>query len=219
MLPFYGRRLVKGSKSFDFEAIKKSPFFLNNLKMTKLLESKSFLCKKKNLEIGFGTGDNLIYQALKFKEEIFLACDPFQTGAIKLVKKIEKEKIKNIYVSDLDFLSLYEKVKKFVFSNIFVLFPDPWPKKKHKKRRLINKDFVKKMESICDKKSSIIIATDNDIYKNEVKESFKMNEKFSMQVEKVNDLNLKDIKIIETKYYRKALKNNFKSNFLVFVKR
>ena len=120
MLPFYGRRLVKGSKSFDFEAIKKSPFFLNNLKMTKLLESKSFLCKKKNLEIGFGTGDNLIYQALKFKEEIFLACDPFQTGAIKLVKKIEKEKIKNIYVSDLDFLSLYEKVKKFVFSNIFV---------------------------------------------------------------------------------------------------
>ena len=71
------------------------------------------------MEIGFGNGENVIYQAQKYKKEIFLVCDPFLTGCVKLVKKIKANKIKNIFVSSLDFFSLFEKIKYFTFFEDF----------------------------------------------------------------------------------------------------
>ena len=67
MLSFYGRRLVKGTKESDLRRIFKSPFFLTEKDFDEFLKSSFFLKKKKNLEIGFGTGENVIYQSLKFK--------------------------------------------------------------------------------------------------------------------------------------------------------
>ena len=87
MLSFYGRRLVKGTKDSDLQNLTSSPFFFNEEEINDFLKSSFFLQKKKNLEIGFGTGENLIFQSLKFKNQIFLACDPFLTGSIKLLKK------------------------------------------------------------------------------------------------------------------------------------
>ena len=55
----------------------KSPFFFTEKEINDFLKSSFFLKKKKNLEIGFGTGDNLIFQSLKFKNEIFLAAIHF----------------------------------------------------------------------------------------------------------------------------------------------
>ena len=219
MLSFYGRRLVKGTKESDLRSLFKSPFFLTEKDFDEFLKSSFFLKKKKNLEIGFGTGENVIYQSLKFKNEIFLACDPFLTGSIKLLGKIEEMNIKNIYISDLDFSSLHQKIRNFAFKKIFILFPDPWHKRRHFKRKLINKSFIKKIKMICDNNTLVVIATDNMIYQDIIRESFKKDKHFEKLVEKTNNRFLGIVDVVETKYYKKALKNNNESTFFVFNKK
>ncbi len=219
MLPFYGRRLVKGTKDSDLQNLIKSPFFLGEEMLDKFFKSSLFLKKKKNLEIGFGTGENIIYQSLKSKNEIFLACDPFLTGSIKLLKKIEIMSIKNIFISNLDFSSFHQKIKNFTFEKIFILFPDPWHKRRHFKRKLINQSFMKKIELISHNKTSVIIATDNIIYQDLIRESFKKDRYFEKLVEKTNNRFLGIVDVAETKYYKKALKKKKKSIFFVFNKK
>ena len=219
MLSFYGRRLVKGTKESDLHSLFKSPFFLTDKNVKEFLGSSFFLKKKKNLEIGFGTGENVIYQSLKAKNEIFLACEPFLTGSIKLLRKIEIMNIKNIFISHLDFSSLHQKISNFVFEKIFILFPDPWHKRRHFKRKLINQSFIQKIKLISDNKTSVVIATDNTIYQDLIRESFKKDEHFEKVVEKTNDRFLGIVDVIETKYYKKALNNNNESIFFVFNKK
>ena len=219
MLSFYGRRLVKGTKDCDLKNLIKSPFFFPEEKINDFLKSSFFLKKKKNLEIGFGTGENLIFQSLKFKNQIFLACDPFLTGSIKLLKKIEIMNIKNIFISNLDFSSLYKKIRKSEFEKIFILFPDPWHKRRHFKRKLINKLFIKQIKLISHNRTSIVIATDDLIYQDIIRESFKKDGNFKKLVEKTNNTFLGIVDVIETKYYKKALEKEKKSVFFVFNKK
>ena len=219
MLSFYGRRLVKGTKESGLRSLFKSPFFLTEKDFDEFLKSSFFLKKKKNLKIGFGTGENVIYQSLKFKNEIFLACDPFLTGSIKLLRKIEEMNIKNIYISDLDFSSLHQKIRNFTFKKIFILFPDPWHKRRHFKRKLINQSFIKKIKLICDNNTLVVIATDNTIYQDIIRESFKKDKHFEKLVEKTNNRFLGIVDVVETKYYKKALKNNNEFIFFVFNKK
>ena len=216
MLSFYGRRLVKGTKDFDLQNLIKSPFFFTEEEIDDFLKSSFFLKKKKNLEIGFGTGENLIFQSLKFKNQIFLACDPFLTGSIKLLKKIEILNIKNIFISNLDFSSLYQKIRNSEFEKIFILFPDPWHKRRHFKRKLINQLFIKQIKLISHNRTSIVIATDDLIYQDIIRESFKKDGNFKKLVEKTNNTFLGIVDVIETKYYKKALKKEKKSIFFVF---
>lgn len=133
MTSFFGRRLAKGTNHSEVKKLKTSPYFLSNPNLKKLFRSERFKNSKKNLEIGFGNGENVFSQALKSKDEFFLACDPFISGGAKLFKKIESEDIKNIFITDLEFNVFYESIKNFFFKDIFILFPDPWPKKRHKK--------------------------------------------------------------------------------------
>ena len=219
MLSFYGRRLVKGTKDLDLQNLIKSPFFFIEEEINDFLKSSFFLKKKKNLEIGFGTGENLIFQSLKFKNQIFLACDPFLTGSIKLLKKIEIMNIKNIFISNLDFSSLYQKIRNSEFEKIFILFPDPWHKRRHFKRKLINQSFIKQIKLISHNKTSIVIATDDLIYQDIIRETFQKDGNFEKLVEKTNNTFLGIVDVIETKYYKKALEKQKKSIFFVFNKK
>ena len=219
MLSFYGRRLVKGTKDSDLQNLIKSPFFFTEEEINDFLKSSFFLKKRKNLEIGFGTGENLIFQSLKFKNQIFLACDPFLTGSIKLLKKIDKMNIKNIFISNLDFSSLFQKIRNSEFEKIFILFPDPWHKRRHFKRKLINHLFLKQIKLISHNRTSIVIATDDLIYQDIIRKSFEKDGDFEKLVEKTNNTFLGIVDVIETKYYKKALEKEKKSIFFVFNKK
>lgn len=219
MLSFYGRRLVKGTKDSDLQNLIKSPFFFTEEEINDFLKSSFFLKKRKNLEIGFGTGENLIFQSLKFKNQIFLACDPFLSGSIKLLKKIDTMNIKNIFISNLDFSSLFQKIRNSEFEKIFILFPDPWHKRRHFKRKLINHLFLKQIKLISHNRTSIVIATDDLIYQDIIRESFEKDGDFEKLVEKTNNTFLGIVDVIETKYYKKALEKEKKSIFFVFNKK
>ena len=218
MLPFYGRKLSRNKKKFNYKDLESSPFFFDKLNFKDLelrIKEKPSLV---NLEIGYGTGDNIILQSEERKKEIFIACDPFLSGAVKLMKKIELYSAKNVYFTDLEFWNLFKLIRNLRFNKIYVLFPDPWPKKKHNKRRLINNEFVKKLKIITTDKSKIFIATDDQDYSNQILKCF-LEERF-FKLFGLNQKNLKfnDVDLFPTKYYNKAIIEQKKINFFIFKK-
>ena len=163
MLNFYGRKHSRKLKNYQIQDIKNFSFFFEKEKIKTLKEIKKNF-EKFNLEIGFGFGENLLNQSLKFKNEFFLGCDPYIKGSINLKKKILFFNLNNLFLTNLDFFDLLKQVDFFFFNKITILFPDHWPKKKHKKRRLINEKFVKLLSKISHEKTKIIVSTDHKDY-------------------------------------------------------
>ena len=217
MLPFYGRKLSRRNKNFCPQTFKSNKFFFD--------ESHSLFSKELNkikptfnLEIGYGKGENIIFQSLIKKNEIFLAIDPYLSGGLNLIKGIEINKISNIFFSDLPFVRFFCLVKNFFFKRVFILFPDPWPKKRHHKRRLVNEKFVKNLNKITKSKSEIIIATDNLDYSNKIIKNFSNTNDFVLVSKRNDNLSFEDNNIFPTKYFIKAINQNRKINFFIFKK-
>jgi len=216
MRNFYGRRT---SRKIDYKKIselKHSHFFLDKLR----LQSKIKFIKKKfnkfNLEIGFGMGCNLINEATRSREECFLGCDPFLNGSIKLFKAINETGLDNIFFSNLDFYNFAEYLKQIKIKNFFILFPDPWPKTKHKKRRLINKKFVKKLITMSDVGSSIFILTDDKEYLSQINFYFENENSFKLLDDNKQFLLSQKYPTHFTKYYMRASSRNMGIHSLIF---
>ena len=167
--------------------------------------------KKLILEIGIGMGENLIYLSKKNIKKNIIGVDPFKNGMVNVSDYCINNNIKNIYLYPYVFQKFINKYKKLRFDTIYVLFPDPWPKKRHKKRRIVNEEFLRKIFVILKKKGKVFFSTDNlDYYKN-VKTIIK---KFSnIKVKKVNKM-----VTIKTKFYLKAEKKGNKINSLLLSK-
>ena len=98
------------------------------------------------------------------------------------------------------------------------MFPDPWPKKKHKKRRLINEEFVKNLDKITLKYSEILIATDDEDYSNQILKSFSKQNSFKLLLKTSNNQIFQNYKIYPTKYFRKAKRENKRIDLFIYQK-
>mgnify|MGYP001234227570 CR=1 FL=1 len=165
----------------------------------KLLNKDPF---KLNLEIGFGDGKYLFEQALNNPKQSFIGIEVFESGLANTYKKIEKFNITNLKLIQGDVAQIFSKNKsKNLFDLITIFFPDPWPKSKHKKRRLLKKNFFLILQSLLKKQGKIIIKTDWQDYAKEIVETLK-DLKFNFDQESVNV----DSKELITKYEEIALK-------------
>ncbi len=130
------------------------------------LENSQQNSQKNILEIGFGFGDFLFEKAKNNPEINFFGFEPHLNGVVNLLAKLEKEKLQNIKISTQDVRLALEKFDNNFFDEIYILFPDPWPKAKHFKRRLINQNFLDEVLAPKIKNAGkLIIATDHDSYK------------------------------------------------------
>ena len=171
--------------------------------------SKLNLKKKLILEIGIGMGENLIYLSKKNKQKKIIGVDPFKNGMVNVSDYCIKNNIKNIYLYPFVFQKFFNKFKKLRFSIIYILFPDPWPKKKHHKRRIINENFLKQILKILMINGKVFLSTDNFNYFNNIKTILKKFNKIKVKKEK-------KIVTIKTKYYLKAERKGNTINSLVF---
>ena len=166
----------------------------------KLLNEDPF---KLNLEIGFGDGKYLSEQALNNPKQSFIGIEVFESGLANTYKKIEKFNITNLKLIQGDVEQIFSKNKsKNLFDLITIFFPDPWPKSKHKKRRLLKKNFFLILQSLLKKEGKIIIKTDWQDYAEEIIETLK-DLKFNFDQESVNVSS----KELITKYEEIALKD------------
>ena len=171
--------------------------------------SKLNLKKKLILEIGVGMGENLIYLSRKNKQKKIIGVDPFKNGMINVSDYCVKNNIKNIYLYPFVFQKFLNKFKKLRFNIIYILFPDPWPKKKHHKRRILNEQLLIQILKILRTNGKVFFSTDNLDYFENVKTILKKITKIRFKKEK-------KIVTIKTKYYLKAERKGNKINSLMF---
>ena len=116
------------------------------------------------LEIGFGGGEHLASEAKLHPEICFIGCEPFVNGVAKLLGSIEHEGITNIRVYDEEVADLIESLPDDSLEQVSILYPDPWPKTRHKKRRLISAEFLANLARVMKPGSELRFATDIDDY-------------------------------------------------------
>jgi tRNA (guanine-N(7)-)-methyltransferase len=159
---FFGRSKSRAlSKSKKFFYVNHKNDFLVNFEQIKLVKDKNFI-----LEIGFGLGENLLFQATKHPENYFIGIDPFINGVANVVQKAKELNLNNISILDTPVQKVLDNFSDNLFSKVFVLFPDPWMKNKQKKRRLLNYLFLEKILKKMRTKSTLIFATDDQDYFN-----------------------------------------------------
>ena len=188
-----------------------SKFKENNFKsfLKKNNINKLNLKKKLLLEIGIGMGENLIYLSKKNVEKNIIGVDPFKNGMVNVSDYCMNNNIKNIYLYPFVFQKFLNKFKKFRFNTIYILFPDPWPKKRHHKRRIVNDRFLRQIFKILKTNGKVFFSTDNYDY-------FKNVKTILQKFRKIKIKKVKKIITIKTKYFLKAERKGNKINSLMF---
>lgn len=134
------------------------------------LEKRLFGYSRMELEIGSGNGKFIVELANNNKDKYFLGIEYSYKAVKKTVSKAYKRNIKNLAIIFGEANSIIEKYlnNKYQFDNIYLNFPDPWPKKKHSHRRIFNKEFLNKIYSILKDDGIFYSATDDDNYALEI---------------------------------------------------
>jgi len=159
---FFGRSKSRAlSKTKKFFYVNHKDDFLVDFEQIKLVKNKDFV-----LEIGFGLGENLLFQATKYPKNHFIGIDPFINGVANVIQKAKELNLNNVSILDMPVQKVLDNFSDNFFSKVFVLFPDPWMKNKQKKRRLLNYLFLEKILKKMKVKSSFIFATDDQDYFN-----------------------------------------------------
>jgi tRNA (guanine-N7-)-methyltransferase len=116
------------------------------------------------LEIGFGGGEHLAHQAALHPEVSFIGAEPFVNGVAKLLALIEERQLSNIRIHDHDARVLLEALPDASFERICLLYPDPWPKLRHNKRRFVSAETLAHFHRILKSDGLFLFASDIDDY-------------------------------------------------------
>jgi len=170
------------------------------------------------LEIGFGGGEHLIAQALAHPEIGFVGAEPFVNGVAKALAAIEREGLENIRLRAGDAASLIEKLPSGSLSRLFILYPDPWPKRRHNKRRFISAANLRQFARILRPGGEVRFATDIDDYAGWTLRRFLDDPDFRWPAEKADDWILPWSDWRETRYEAKAKRGGRRPVYLTFVR-
>lgn len=157
------------------------------------------------LEIGFGGGEHLIEQARRNPDVGFVGAEPFIEGVAKALTGIDTHSLTNVRLLADDVRLLLERFEDHSVDRVFILFPDPWPKRRQQKRRLIQPAFLDQLAQIVRPGSEIRFATDVKSYADEALWHFERHPDFNWDSQSVTDWAAKPADHITTRYESKRL--------------
>lgn len=100
------------------------------------------------LEIGFGGGEHMAAQAGRHPDVLILGAEPFTNGVASAVRHIDEQGLSNVRLHDGDVRELMTRLPDASLTRVFILFPDPWPKARHNKRRLVQAETVAELARV-----------------------------------------------------------------------
>jgi tRNA (guanine-N7-)-methyltransferase len=116
------------------------------------------------LEIGFGSGEHLAWQAAERPKHGFIGCEPFLNGVVGVLGHIERDGLKNVRLHMGDALNVLERLPDASLDRVYLLHPDPWPKARHAKRRFMNKGPIDLIARKLKRGGKFRFGTDHPIY-------------------------------------------------------
>lgn len=116
------------------------------------------------LEIGCGAGEHAAFQAEQNPHVGYIACEPYVNGLSHLLQKIHDKELKNVRIYAGDAREVIASLPNHALARVFILFPDPWPKVRHWKRRLLTTDFFTTLAQKMRAGATLRLATDHVDY-------------------------------------------------------
>ena len=163
-------------------------------------------------------GDNLKHMISNNKEAAFVGCEPFLNGVANFLSGLNKNDYDRVKIFDKDVRILLSLLPNNLFSKIILLFPDPWIKRRHQKRRLFNKLNINLFLKSLNKNGEIYFGTDVDDYFLEVKNFFLERKECFLILNKRDYYEIPNF-ICESKYAKKSLKKGIAPKYLVVKKK
>jgi tRNA (guanine-N7-)-methyltransferase len=170
------------------------------------------------LEIGFGGAEHLLWQARANPGVGFIGSDPFEDGVVKALSAIEQERLVNVRVYAEDARPLLRWLPAASIARAFVLFPDPWPKKRHHKRRLISAATLGDLARVMPAGSELRIATDVADYACWILQAIQAQASFRWTANSPADWRLRGPDWPATRYEQKALAAGRNCTYFRFVR-
>jgi tRNA (guanine-N7-)-methyltransferase len=168
------------------------------------------------LEIGFGGGEHLLWQARQHPDVGIIGCEPFEDGVIKVLSAVASENVANIRVHADDARPLLRQLPDGSLGRVFVLFPDPWPKRRHHKRRLLSSETVSDIARAMRPGAELRIATDIGGYAWAILHAVLLRGCFEWTATCADDWRWRPSDWPATRYEAKALREHRKSYYFRF---
>jgi tRNA (guanine-N7-)-methyltransferase len=170
------------------------------------------------LEIGFGGGEHMVHQAVQNPDVGMIGCEPFINGVAMLLGKIREAETDNIAVYPGDVRHMFDVLPEGSISRAFLLYPDPWPKKRHHRRRFVTEEHLTPLCKVLRKGAIFRVATDIPDYVRQTLEEVPRHG-FEWLAERPSDWREPWDDWISTRYEQKALREGRVPHYLTFRKR
>ena len=170
------------------------------------------------LEIGFGGAEHLLWQAEKNPQVTLLGVEPFLNGVSKAVKGLSDKSLTNVRLHRGDARDVLEVIPPSSLECVFVLFPDPWPKVRHHKRRIINEAFIEEIYRVLKPDGKFRFASDILHYVDWSLTRIKAHGGFDWPAVQQSDWRNRPDDWPSTRYLEKALREGRSGHFFEFSK-
>jgi len=167
------------------------------------------------LEIGFGGGEHMVHQAAQNPGVGIIGCEPYINGVAMLLGKIRKAGVSNVSVFPGDVRDMFDVLPDASVERAFLLYPDPWPKKRHHRRRFVTREHLEPLARVLVPGATFRVATDIPDYVRQT-----LEEVPQCGFERVGgdtaDIHMPWVDWISTRYEQKALREDRKPHYLTF---
>lgn len=159
-----GKRLGAGQKELLKDVL---PCIAVDLEREGLFPPQTLFAKQPEkvwMEIGFGGGEFLAEQVRRHPDIGFIGCEPYLNGVANLLKLLQGHSLDNVRLWADDARDLLQKLTPASLDKVFILFPDPWPKTRHHKRRIISDRMLGLLHEKLVEGGQMVLATDHQEY-------------------------------------------------------
>ncbi len=166
------------------------------------------------LEVGFGAGEHLLTQAAANRDVGLIGCEPYVTGVVRMVRGLVDARLDNVRLWRDDARLLIDGLAEASLSRVFVLFPDPWPKTRHHKRRFLSRPVVERLAAVMRDDAELRIATDDSGYLVWILDRLRRSGTFRWTAETASDWRSRPSDWPATRYELKAIKEGRRCTYL-----
>jgi tRNA (guanine-N7-)-methyltransferase len=168
------------------------------------------------LEVGFGAGEHLMWQAQHHPGVGLIGAEPYEMGMAKLLTKLEEMPLNTVRLYEGDGRDIIEKLPDQSLGRFFLLFPDPWPKTRHHKRRFLQMEMLDQLARVLKPGAELRFATDDKSYLPYALERLMAHPAFDWLAQGPSDWKSRPADWPPTRYETKAIKGP--PTFLRFIR-
>ena len=171
------------------------------------------------LEIGFGGGEHLAELAAAMPQCDFIGAEPFVNGVASLLRHIEEQRLGNIRIWPDDVRLILPKIGTGCLAGVYIMFPDPWPKRRHARRRILQPAVLDQLATMIRPGGRLVLASDDPTAKSWLLQSAITHSKFVWTARRPIDWRQRPLDLPATRYMRKADLAKRQSSWFQFRRR